>query len=118
MNATFKVLCYNSKTVEALFHEYIKLLENENRIGYALSVKQVYRSLIKYTGSLDFYFSEITVKWLRDYEAWLRSNQIADNTIGIRLWLKLKQYGLILTESGFGRMQVRPSAAPWRHFLH
>lgn len=87
-----------SKTVEALFHEYIKLLENENRIGYALSVKQVYRSLIKYTGSLDFYFSEITVKWLRDYEAWLRSNQIADNTIGIRLRTLRVIYNYAITE--------------------
>ncbi len=87
-----------SKTVDALFHEYIGLLEKENRVGYALSVKQVYRSLMKYSGSLDFYFSEITVKWLKDYEAWLRNNQIAENTIGIRLRTLRVIYNFAITE--------------------
>ena len=37
-----------SKTVENAFKEYIQLLNDENRRGYMLSVKQVYNSLINH----------------------------------------------------------------------
>ena len=55
------------KTVNDLFQHHIKQLMDENRLGYALSVRQVYTSLIKYKGNLDCYFSEINVAWLKKY---------------------------------------------------
>ena len=49
-----------------------------------LSVKQVYNSLVKYNKHLDIHFTDIDVAWLKRYEAWLRSNKLEENTIGIR----------------------------------
>ena len=55
------------KTVNDFFQHHIKQLMDENRLGYALSVRQVYTSLIKYKGNLDCYFSEINVAWVKKY---------------------------------------------------
>ena len=65
-----------AKTVNGLFIEYIEQLKKENRIGYALSVRQVYSSLVKFNGHLDIYFQEIDVNWLKNYEFWLRGQNI------------------------------------------
>lgn len=73
-----------SQTLNDLFKDYICSLMQEGRVGYALSVKQVYNSLLDYRGHLDFYLTEIDVAWLKSYEVWLRSKGLADNTIGIR----------------------------------
>jgi integrase len=73
-----------NQTVDELFNNYINRLKIENRLGYALSVKGVYNSLIRYKGNLDFYISDIDVSWLNHYESWLYSNNISENTIGIR----------------------------------
>ena len=86
------------KTVDILFQEYINQLKKENRLGYALSVRQVYHSLLKYKGHLDFYFSEIDFNWLKEYESWLRSNKLAENTIGIRFRTLRALYNLAITE--------------------
>ena len=72
------------KTVEEAFKEYLRLLQEENRRGYMLSVKQVYNSLIKYNKYLNIHFTDIDVAWLKKYETWLRNNGLAENTIGIR----------------------------------
>ena len=72
------------RTVEETFKEYISLLKEENRRGYMLSVQQVYNSLIKYNRHLDLYFTDLDSAWLKKYEAWLRNNGLAENTIGIR----------------------------------
>ena len=72
------------KTVEEAFKEYIQLLQDENRRGYMLSVKQVYNSLIKYNKHLNIHFTDMDVAWLKKYETWLRNNGLAENTIGIR----------------------------------
>lgn len=73
-----------TRTVGDLFNGYITQLKEEGRLGYALSVQQVYNSLLKYKGHLDIYFSEVDVNWLKAYESWLRCCKLADNTIGIR----------------------------------
>lgn len=72
------------RTVDETFKEYISLLKEENRRGYMLSVQQVYNSLIKYNRHLDIYFTDLDSAWLKKYEAWLRNNGLAENTIGIR----------------------------------
>ena len=68
------------KTVEEAFKEYLRLLQEENRRGYMLSVKQVYNSLIKYNKHLNIHFTDIDVAWLKKYETWLRNNGLAENT--------------------------------------
>lgn len=72
------------RTVDETFKEYISLLKEENRRGYMLSVQQVYNSLLKYNRHLDIYFTDLDSAWLKKYEAWLRNNGLAENTIGIR----------------------------------
>lgn len=87
-----------TKTVSDLFNGYIAQLIDEDRLGYALSVQQVYNSLLKYKGHLDIYFSEIDVNWLKEYESWLRCCKLADNTIGIRFRTLRAVYNLALAE--------------------
>lgn len=91
-------LSVKAKTVNSLFIEYIEQLKKENRIGYALSVRQVYSSLVKFNGHLDIYFQEIDVNWLKNYEFWLRGQKLAENTIGIRLRTLRVVYNLAVTE--------------------
>ncbi len=73
-----------SRTVNSLFLEQIQRLTEEGRLGYMLSTQQVYNSLIRFNKHLNIYFSDIDVIWLKRYETWLRSEQLAENTIGIR----------------------------------
>ncbi|BEG99828.1 site-specific integrase [Bacteroides sedimenti] len=73
-----------SRTVNSLFLEQIQRLREEGRLGYMLSTQQVYNSLIRFNKHLNIYFSDIDVIWLKRYETWLRSEQLAENTIGIR----------------------------------
>ena len=46
-------------TVGSLVKDHIKELRDANRTGYALSMEQVYNSLIKFNGHLDMPFSDI-----------------------------------------------------------
>ena len=73
-----------SRTVNSLFLEQIQRLTEEGRLGYMLSTQQVYNSLIRFNKHLNIYFLDIDVIWLKRYETWLRSEQLAENTIGIR----------------------------------
>ena len=86
------------KTVGSLFLDYIEQLKLENRMGYALSVRQVYTSLLKYKGHLDFYFSDIDMAWLKDYEGWLHKHRLSENTIGIRFRTLRVLYNMAITE--------------------
>ena len=86
------------KTVNDLFLHHIKQLMNENRLGYALSVRQAYTSLIKYKGNLDFFFTDIDITWLKGYESWLRRQELSENTIGIRFRTLRMIYNLAITE--------------------
>lgn len=72
------------KTVGELFQERIQELKKANRLGYAESHDYVYKSLLKFNGHLDIYFSEINTEWLQRYEIWLREQGNSDNTIGIK----------------------------------
>jgi integrase len=71
-------------TVEDVFNYQMDLLKDSGRRGYLLSIKQVYNSLISFNKHLDIYFSDIDISFLRKYENWLRKNNLAENTIGIR----------------------------------
>lgn len=74
----------NRKTVGDLFREHINSLTTSGRKSYALSIKQLYNSLIEFNGHLDIPFAEMDIVWLRRYEAFLRRKGLAENTIGIR----------------------------------
>ena len=100
-----------AKTVGELFLEYIERLRLENRMGYALSVRQVYTSLLKYKGHLDFYFSDIDLCWLKSYEVWLHKQGLAENTIGIRFRTLRVIYNVALVEG-----LVKNEAYPFKKF--
>lgn len=87
------------RTVDEAFKEYIQLLQDQHKRGYMLSVKQVYNSLVKYNKHLDIHFTDIDVAWLKRYEAWLRSNKLSDNTIGIRFRTLRTIYNYAIEES-------------------
>ena len=89
---------FKLQTVGQVFLAQIQQLEATKRKGYALSCKQVYNSLIKFNGHLNLYFSDIDVSWLRKYEIWLRSDGIAENTIGIRFRTLRMMYNIAITE--------------------
>ena len=87
------------KTVGEVFLGYMERLSTEKRTGYMLSVKQVYNSLIKFNKHLNIYFPDIDTAWLRKYETWLRSNNIKENTIGIRFRTLRAIYNLAIEEN-------------------
>ena len=85
-------------SVADVFQQHLKFLQDMKRIGYMLSVKQTFNSLVKYCGSLDIPFSDIGVGWLGKYELWLRKQGISDNTIGIRFRNLRMIYNLAITQ--------------------
>lgn len=70
------------------FGEYldnlVHILKAENRYGYAKNIEELKASIMGFRSSLNFYFSDIDLKWLRDYELHLRGRGNKANTIGIR----------------------------------
>ena len=85
-------------TVGELFRREINSLREEKRTGYAMSVEQVYNSLVKFNKHLDLYFSEIDVAWLKRYELWLKKKGLAENTIGIRFRTFRRIYNLAIEQ--------------------
>jgi len=88
----------NLKTVKELFDIQIKRLQDAKRLRYAEMHTLVLNSLDKFNGHLDIYFSDIDVTWLKNYEMWLRSNNLKDNTIGIRFRTLRAIYNLAIEE--------------------
>jgi hypothetical protein len=86
-----------TRTVADIFNEYIEHLRQEKRTGYMKSVQQVYNSLVKYNEHLNIYFDEIDFRWLRGYEIWLKGEELALNTIGIRFRTLRTIYNYALT---------------------
>ena len=99
------------KTVENVFQEHITSLIKSGRKSYALSVKQLYNSLKEFSHSLDFYFSEMDVTWLKRYELFLREKRLAENTIGIRFRTLRAIYNVAMEENA-----VSPDCYPFRKF--
>jgi site-specific recombinase XerD len=71
-------------TVLELLDIHINQLIQEDRLKYASTFKELKRSLLDFNKHLNIYFSEIDVKWLKEYEMWLRKKNMGDNSIGIR----------------------------------
>lgn len=70
------VKCTKHKTVEDVFQEYMTSLIKAGRKSYALSIKQTYNSIKEFCHSLDFYFSEMDVNWLKRYELFFKRTTI------------------------------------------
>lgn len=102
---------FTLKTVREVFLDQIQQLEAMKRTGYALSCKQVYNSLLKYNKHLNILFSDINLTWLRKYEAWLRTEGIAENTIGIRFRTIRAMFNIAITEK-----YVNPNCYPFHIF--
>lgn len=88
----------NRKTVGDLFKAHINSLTSSGRKSYALSIKQLYNSLIEFNGHLDIPFAEMDIAWLRRYEAFLRRKGLAENTIGIRFRTLRSIYNVAIEE--------------------
>ena len=73
-----------AKTVKEVFELYIQRLMVANRIRYAEMFKVTLKSLIKFNGHLDIYFSDIDVAWLKRYESFMLSENLAMNTLETR----------------------------------
>ena len=71
-----------NKTVSEFYTEHIDYLKSIGKIGTAKCYKDSFNSIKRFTKSnLDFYFDEITLQWLNDYEKWLRSNQCKETSM-------------------------------------
>ena len=88
----------NRKTVADVFQEYMTSLIKSGRKSYALSIRQLYNSLLEFNHNLDFYFSVMDVAWLKRYELFLREKQLAENTIGIRFRTLRAVYNVAIEE--------------------
>lgn len=69
------------KTVGEVFVEQMNLLKEAQKLSYMLSIQQTYNSLLEFNKHLNIYFVDIDVSWLKRYEAWLRKQGLAANTI-------------------------------------
>jgi len=63
--------------------DHIENLKREDRIGYASSFNDCYRSVKKFTGGKDVSFTDITPGWLKKYEKWLLAHGKSRATVGI-----------------------------------
>jgi integrase len=73
-----------AKTVKDVFELYMKQLRTANRLRYADMFKVTYNSLVKFNGHLDIHFSDIDIAWLKRYEAFMKSKNLASNTLETR----------------------------------
>lgn len=76
----------------------VKILKAENRYGYAKNIEELKASVLHFRKTLDFYFSDIDLKWLRDYELYLRGRGNKANTIGIRFRALRMLYNRAITD--------------------
>ena len=84
------------------FGEYldnlVSVLKAENRYGYARNIVELKASVLHFRKTLDFYFSDIDLRWLRDYELYLRGKGNKANTIGIRFRALRMLYNRAITD--------------------
>lgn len=98
-------------TVGELFIKQINYFKSVKRLGYAESHDYVYKSLLKFNGHLDIYFSEIDNEWLKNYETWLRGLGNSDNTIGIKFRTLRAVFNIAVKEN-----IVKPEYYPFKKY--
>jgi integrase len=79
--------------------QFIQSLIIEKRLGYAKTVHALKSSIQSDGKTLDFYFTDIDVLWLRGYELFLRERNNAENTIGIRFRSLRVLYNRAITDN-------------------
>ena len=84
------------------FRDYLEhcidVLKAENRYGYARNLDELRASILHFRKTLDFYFSDIDLRWLRGYELYLRGRGNKANTIGIRMRALRMLYNRAITD--------------------
>ena len=76
----------------------IDVLKAENRYGYARNLDELRTSILHFRKTLNFYFSDIDLRWLRGYELYLRGRGNRPNTIGIRMRALRMLYNRAITD--------------------
>ena len=76
----------------------VEVLKAENRYGYARNLDELRASILHFRKTLDFYFSDIDLRWLRGYELYLRGRSNKPNTIGIRMRALRMLYNRAITD--------------------
>ena len=76
----------------------IDVLKAENRYGYARNLDELRASVLHFRKTLDFYFSDIDLRWLRGYELYLHGRGNKVNTIGIRMRALRMLYNRAITD--------------------
>ena len=87
------------QTFGIYFDLFLNTLLTEKRLGYAKTFQELKSSIISYCNTLDFYFTDIDVLWLREYELFLRKRNNAENTIGIRFRSLRVLYNRAITDN-------------------
>lgn len=70
-------------TVLNYVDQIIEQLQKENRMGYAISHKDLKRVLLKYRQGKDFNFSDIDQAFLNKFEQDFRTQGISENSMGV-----------------------------------
>ena len=71
-------------TIGDYLEGHIKRLEEEKRLKYASTFKELKNSMTAFNSTLNIYFSDIDAVWLKNYELWLKSKGLNLNSIGVR----------------------------------
>ncbi len=101
----------NRQTVGDFITNHISHLITAGRKSYALSIRQLYNSMVEFNRHLDIPFSDIDLTWLRRYELFLREKRLAENTIGIRFRTLRSIYNLAVEEN-----VASPDSYPFKKF--
>jgi len=109
---TAKANKINYKTVSEFYTEHIKQLKSIGKIGTAKAYNDSFNSLKRFTNNkLDFYFTEITVEWLNDYEKWLRNNQCKETSMSVFFRTLRSTFNKAIASKN-----VKAEAYPFREF--
>jgi len=100
-----------AKTVKEVFELYMHQLKEANRIRYAEMFITILNPLLKFNGHLDIYFYEIDTAWLKRYEAFMYSENLAMNILEAR-FVRLRTIFNVAIEEKI----VKPEYYPFRTF--
>ena len=101
----------NRQTVGDFITNHISHLMTAGCKSYALSIRQLYNSMVEFNRHLDIPFADIDVAWLKRYELFLREKRLAENTIGIRFRTLRSIYNLAMEEN-----VASPDSYPFKKF--
>lgn len=89
----------NNKSVKEFFEAIISRMKLENRLGNAGAYKATLSSMTRFAKKLDISFNDIDLSWLKHYETWMRSNDNAENTMGIHFRALRAAYNMAIEDN-------------------